>query len=83
MQRRNVDLPEPGGTEQAQHLARRDLEVDPLQHLVAAEALVDPLGPDHRLAHVTPPVLAVVAEQPEAHALQRRRAASSRQAPRP
>ena len=48
MQRRNVDLPEPDGPEHAHHLAARDLEVDALEHLEAAEALVDALGLDHR-----------------------------------
>ena len=40
-----------GGPDEAHHLARRDLEVDALQHLEPAEALAHRLGLDHRLAH--------------------------------
>ena len=49
MQRRNVDLPDPDGPDQAHDLAGRDLERDPLQHLEAAEALVHAFGLHHRL----------------------------------
>ena len=51
MQRRNVDLPEPGRAEQAAHLAGLDREVDALQDLELAEALVHALGEDHRARH--------------------------------
>ena len=56
MQRRNVDLPEPDGPEQAHHLARRTSRSIPLQHLVAPEALVDALGLDHRRRSRVPPL---------------------------
>ena len=41
MQRRKVDLPEPDGPSRHIDLAAADRQVDPLQDLVAAEALVD------------------------------------------
>ena len=43
-----------GGAEHAHDLAPLDLEVDPLQHLEAPEALVNALGFDHRVAHRRP-----------------------------
>ena len=43
-----------GRSEQAQHLAGLDGQIDAAQHLVAAEALVHPFGLDHRLAHLAP-----------------------------
>ena len=45
MQRRNVDLPEPDGPMRHHDLAALHLEVDALEHLVPAEALVDALRP--------------------------------------
>ena len=51
MQRRNVDLPEPDGAEQAHHLAALHLQRDPPQYLLATEALVHAFGADHRRAH--------------------------------
>ena len=49
MQRRSVLFPEPGPAEDDDDLARADLEVDALQHLVAAERL--PEAFDAELAH--------------------------------
>ena len=51
MQRRNVDLPEPDGPSRHITSPGMHLEVDPLQHLVPAEALVDAFGLHHRLCH--------------------------------
>ncbi len=47
-------LARPGRPEEAHHLAGRDLEGDPLQHLEQAVALVDGLGTDHRSRHLRP-----------------------------
>ena len=44
MQRRKVDLPEPDGPRMHITSPRLDLEVDALEHLEAAEALVHALG---------------------------------------
>ncbi len=52
MQRRSVLLPEPGPPEDDDDLARADVEVDALQHLVAAERLPEALDPE--LAHCAP-----------------------------
>jgi hypothetical protein len=41
-------LPGPGRTDDADHLAVRDVEVDALEHLVVAEVLVEVLDVDHR-----------------------------------
>ena len=48
MQRRKVLLPEPEGPMMHITSPGRHLEVDALEHLVAAEALVHGLGTDHR-----------------------------------
>src|SRR5262249_39127247 len=40
-----------GRTDDADDLARRDLQRDTFQHFEPPEALVDALGLDHRLAH--------------------------------
>ena len=50
MQRRKVDLPEPDGPMMQTISPRRDLEVDALQHLEPAEALVDVDRADDRAA---------------------------------
>ncbi len=45
MQRRNVDLPEPDGPSRHITSPAGHLEVDPLENLEPAEALVDGLRP--------------------------------------
>ena len=53
MQRRKVDLPEPEGPSRHITSPRLHLESDPLEDLEAPEALVHPLGLDHRPAHLS------------------------------
>ena len=55
MQRRKVDLPEPEAPMMQTTLPGADLEVDALQHLDAAVALVDAAGDDHRSGRVPSP----------------------------